>query len=1192
VAQENDNEKGLNRPEDVRDRKRVEETVRGQADLLQKTFDGMSDAIFILEAKAPPAAPTILECNEAASAIFGYDKTEMLGRTTDFLHVSEETLKEFQSQLYSAVQQGRFPFQLQEFRMKRKDGSVFPSEHSVSQLLSDKGERTGWVSIVRDITERKRAEDALRESEEQYHSVFENSIDAILLTSPDGSILAANPAACRILGRTEEELREVGRDGVVDRSDPRLRYLLEERARTGRFSGELTLKRKDGTRFPAELTTGLFKDRDGLEKTSMIIRDITERKKSEDEIRDLARFPSENPNPVLRLNKDGAILTANPASKQLLQEWGSEVGQVAPKFWRDLAADALCTQQDKNVDAEFGGRSYTFLVKPITDVDCVNLYGRDITERKRAEEALRRRAEELAALQTTVLDITAQRDLQMLLQMIVERATKMLRGYSGGMYLCDPERKELRLAVSHKPPRDYTGTVLKYGEGAAGVVVETGKPLIIDDYRTWPGRAAAYDAQLFTGVLTVPMLWHSRVTGAIYVLGDVETHPFIEADQELLSLFANHAAVAVENARLMEQERRHTTELEQLVFERTGKLAESERRFRELADLLPQIVFEIDEKGIVQFMNRAAFAATGCTEEEFRRGLNGFQMFAPEEHDRAKEGIQRTMAGETMGGREYTVRRRDGTTFPVIVYAAPIMREGKSAGVRGIAIDITDRKRAEEEIRAARERLDYVVTSNPAVIYSGKPLADYSDFVLTYVSERVVSMLGFEPGDFIGHPEFWLGRVHPDDLRRYPAEVPELWKKGRCAFEYRFLHKDGSYRWIVEEAKVVRDAAGKPVEVMGYWTDVTERKRLEEETRKSRERLEYVVASNPAVIFTGKPFSDYTDFDFTYMSSNITLLLGYDVRDFIDDPRFWSKHVHPDDRQRVAAEIPRVFTEDHLDLEYRFRHKDGTYRWIREENKLIRDKERRPQEVIGYWTDVTEWKRMEAELAKSQRFATIGETAAMVGHDLRNPLQGMAGAVYNLKTKEASKLSKEGKEMLQLIEEGIGRSDKIINDLLEYSRELRLELSETNVKSITKDALARAKIPKGVRVVDSTKKQPLIALDLEKMRRVFLNLTLNALDAMPKGGTLTITSTRSGDNVHITFKDTGEGMTTETLARLWSPLFTTKAKGMGFGMAITKRLVEAHGGSISVETKVGKGSTFTVTLPIKRELRGKEVKKK
>jgi signal transduction histidine kinase len=216
----------------------------------------------------------------------------------------------------------------------------------------------------------------------------------------------------------------------------------------------------------------------------------------------------------------------------------------------------------------------------------------------------------------------------------------------------------------------------------------------------------------------------------------------------------------------------------------------------------------------------------------------------------------------------------------------------------------------------------------------------------------------------------------------------------------------------------------------------------------------------------------------------------------------------------------------------------------------------------------------------------------MVGHDLRNPLQGIAGAVYYLATKERPKPSKEGRKMLQLIEEGIGRSDKIISDLLEYSRELRLELSETNAKSITENAFATVKIPKGVRVINSTKNEPTMQLDLEKMRRVFLNLTLNAVDAMPKGGTLTIASTRSGDNVHITFKDTGEGMTTETLAKLWSPLFTTKAKGMGFGMAIAKRLVEAHGGSINVESKLGKGSTFVVTLPIKRELEGKEVKKK
>jgi PAS domain S-box-containing protein len=1225
-----------------------------------------------------------------------------------------------------------------------------------------------YLQYLIDITERKKADEALRESEERYRLLIERQKEGLCIIDLEERFVFCNPAGEETFGVPHGNLvgRNV-REFTTTETFELIRKQTEKRRSGESSSYEIEITRPNGEKRQLLTTATPWLDKDGrIVGALAIFRDETERKRMEEEARSLARFPAENPNPVLRLDKNGIVLATNEASKTLLREWKPEVGQAAPKFWRDLTSEILSTGLSKNIDVESDGKFYSFFVKATMEAGYVNLYGRDITERKRteeklkginkilgeairceteeelgktclavaeeltgsnfgfvgevnqagrldtiaisnpgwdeckiprseatklirnmeihsfwgrvlkderslivndpathpdrvgtpkghpritsflgvplrhagktigvialankepgysladqktvetlsvavvealmrkrAEEALRRRVEELAALQTTVLDITGRPDLPTLLQTIVERAARLLDAPAGGMYLCDPEKQEARCVVSYNTPHDYTGTALKYGEGAAGIVAKTGEPLVVDDYRTWQSRATVFEEkQPFTAVLTVPMIWQGRVTGVIHVLDDTASRRFTQADQELLTLFANHAAIAVESTRLLEQEKRHaeevtrySTNLEQLVFERTGKLAESERRFRELADLLPQIVFEIDEKGIVQFMNRAAFAATGCAEEEFRRGLNGFQMFAPEEHDRAKEGIQRTMAGETMGGREYTVRRRDGTTFPVIVCAAPIVREGKSVGVRGIAVDITDRKRVEEELRAARERLDYVLTTNPAVIYSGKPLADDSDFVLTYVSERAFPMLGFEPGDFIGHPEFWLGRVHPDDLRRYPAEITELWKMGQYTFEYRFLHKDGSYRWIREEAKVVRDAAGKPVEVMGYWTDVTERKRLEEETRVSRERLEYVVASNPAVIYTGKPFSDYTDFDFTYMSSNITMLLGYDVRDFIDDPRFWSKHVHPDDRQRVAAEIPRVFTEDHLDLEYRFRHKDGTYRWIREENKLIRDKERHPQEVIGYWTDVTEWKRMEAELVKSQRFAAIGETAAMVGHDLRNPLQGIAGAVYYLATKERPKLSKEGRKMLQLIEEGIGRSDKIINDLLEYSRELRLELSETNVKSIAQDALARVKVPKGIHVVNSAKNQPPMKLDVEKMRRVFLNLTLNAVDAMPKGGTLTIASTRSGDNVHVTFKDTGEGMTTETLAKLWSPLFTTKAKGMGFGMAIAKRLVEAHGGSINVESKLGNGSTFVVTLPIKRELEGKEVKKK
>ena len=171
-------------------------------------------------------------------------------------------------------------------------------------------------------------------------------------------------------------------------------------------------------------------------------------------------------------------------------------------------------------------------------------------------------------------------------------------------------------------------------------------------------------------------------------------------------------------------------------------------------------------------------------------------------------------------------------------------------------------------------------------------------------------------------------------------------------------------------------------------------------------------------------------------------------------------------------------------------------------------------------------------------------------------------------------------------------SDKIISDLLEYSREIHLDLRETNAKSITKDALAHAKIPAKIRIVDSTRNQPKILVDADKMRRVFVNLIKNAVDAMPKGGTLRIASKKTDGNLEIIFADTGTGMTKETMEKIWSPLFTTKAKGIGLGLPIAKRLVEAHEGSISVESKAGKGSTFTVTLPIRSSSESKEVRGK
>jgi len=237
-------------------------------------------------------------------------------------------------------------------------------------------------------------------------------------------------------------------------------------------------------------------------------------------------------------------------------------------------------------------------------------------------------------------------------------------------------------------------------------------------------------------------------------------------------------------------------------------------------------------------------------------------------------------------------------------------------------------------------------------------------------------------------------------------------------------------------------------------------------------------------------------------------------------------------------------------------------------------------------------KEAQNQLLKSERLAAIGELASMIGHDLRNPLTGIAGATYYLKTKLGSetnqKTNHKTMEMLEFIEKDIEYLNNIINDLVDYSREMRLELTEATPNSITKGALSLVKVSENVQVSDLTQDEPKIKVDVEKIKRVFVNIIQNAIDAMPEGGELTITHSELAGNLEIAFTDTGVGMSKEIMEKLWTPLFSTKAKGMGLGLAICKRIVEAHGGNISVESAVGKGSTFTVTIPIEPKLKGGE----
>jgi signal transduction histidine kinase len=219
-----------------------------------------------------------------------------------------------------------------------------------------------------------------------------------------------------------------------------------------------------------------------------------------------------------------------------------------------------------------------------------------------------------------------------------------------------------------------------------------------------------------------------------------------------------------------------------------------------------------------------------------------------------------------------------------------------------------------------------------------------------------------------------------------------------------------------------------------------------------------------------------------------------------------------------------------------------------------------------------------------ERVNTIGELAGMIGHDLRNPLTGISTAAYYLKRKYGSLMDKKGRDMLEVIERDVNYSNKIVSDLLEYSRPIMLNLQEMDPKSAVAEAVSHVDFPKNVQLIDLTKSTPTIKIDADKMKRVFINLIKNAIDAMPNGGKLIVTSDKMNDKVKIAFADTGQGISEENQKRLFGPLFTTKAKGMGLGLAICKRIVEAHGGRISAHSVVDKGTTFIITLPVKPQL--------
>jgi signal transduction histidine kinase len=262
--------------------------------------------------------------------------------------------------------------------------------------------------------------------------------------------------------------------------------------------------------------------------------------------------------------------------------------------------------------------------------------------------------------------------------------------------------------------------------------------------------------------------------------------------------------------------------------------------------------------------------------------------------------------------------------------------------------------------------------------------------------------------------------------------------------------------------------------------------------------------------------------------------------------------------------------------------------------------------VVGIWSivrDITEQKQLQKnlqdqadylkkviedrtkQLKDSERLVAIGHTAGMVGHDLRNPLQTVIGELYLAKNEVKSLTEGEVKSNLQesihVIEEQAVYMDKIVSDLQAFVQPVKIDKKPINLKELVTNVLASVATPNNITVQTQIEDDsPQIKADIHLLKRVLINLVTNSVQAMPDGGKLTLTGqvNREGQ-VSVTVQDTGVGIPDAIKNQIFTPLFTTKLRGQGFGLAVCKRVIEAHGGTISFESTAGRGAEFTIQFP-------------
>ncbi len=482
--------------------------------------------------------------------------------------------------------------------------------------------------------------------------------------------------------------------------------------------------------------------------------------------------------------------------------------------------------------------------------------------------------------------------------------------------------------------------------------------------------------------------------------------------------------------------------------------------------------------------------------------------------------------------------------------------------------------------QSLEQRIKQILLSSPAILYTCRA---YGDFGATFVSENITACLGFFPQDCLDNPNFWKDHIHPDDLDRVLADIDVLFAEGHHVHEYRFRRKDGRYIWIHDEVRLIRDPAGKPIEIVGSWLDISTRKETETALRNGEALFREFFYANPVptiitslsgtIHMVNPAFAKSTGYTADEIIGQTTQELG-----------FWQD---PADREHMVAAIKEVGLIDNLKGTFYGKGKRTipclvSSRAVELENEV---------RILSIVIDMTEQKNIEdtlriLDLAKSDFISTAA-------HELRTPLTSIMGYTELLANPELLyQFSDEQKEdFLQEIYENCEGLARIIDDILDISRIEAGMRIPTNKQPTPLGPLLtkivnrfRLKVSQELSLEIRPTVPDLLHIDAHRFAQVMENLLSNAVKYSSAESRVSIIVERQEQSCKFTVADQGIGMTPHEVAHIFDKFYRvdtadTAVRGLGLGMSIVKQIVKDHGGTIRVDSEPGAGTRVVFILP-------------